>query len=162
MEIQLKEAAFTTLAVTVTVSDCTFSGNSATRGGGIYNLWGTVTVGNSTFSGNNATKGGGIFNVWGSWDQSGGNVTVINSTFSGNTAGEGGAFSTLALILDKLTRFVANSSGRTARGRSRITAGTSFSVMTPARVLTVIQYLVPCKTTASHLYDGAQLWQPGD
>ena len=40
----------------MTVSNSTFSGNSAasTDGGGIYNHSGTVTVSNSTFSGNSS------------------------------------------------------------------------------------------------------------
>jgi trimeric autotransporter adhesin len=64
---------------TMTVSNSTFSGNSApgAYGGGIYNL-GTLTVSNSTFSGNSATSGGGIANY--GW------VAVSNSTFSGNSA----------------------------------------------------------------------------
>ena len=66
---------------TLTVSYCTFSGNSAQYGGGIYNL-GTVTVGNSTLSGNTGEeKGGGIYNSFGS-------VTVRDSTLSSN-AGQG-------------------------------------------------------------------------
>ena len=50
-------------------------------GGGIRNDGGTVTVSNSTFSGNSAGYGsGGIDN------DGGGTVTVSNSTFSGNSA----------------------------------------------------------------------------
>lgn len=69
---------------TVTVTNCTFSGNSACKGGGIYNFFSTLTVSNSTFSRNSASgtydcKGGGIYNY-------GGTVTVTNSTFSGNSA----------------------------------------------------------------------------
>ncbi|MCX7791115.1 MAG: CSLREA domain-containing protein [Chloroflexaceae bacterium] len=65
---------------TLTVSNSTFSGNSAGSGGGIVNLSsGTLTVINSTFSGNSANFGGGI-------DNAGGTVTVTNSTFSGNSA----------------------------------------------------------------------------
>jgi predicted outer membrane repeat protein len=69
---------------TLTVTNTTFSGNSATYfGGGIYN-GGTLTVTNSTFSGNSAPDlaGGGIENE--------GMLTVTNSTFSGNSAPEGG------------------------------------------------------------------------
>ena len=66
---------------TLTVTNSTFSDNSATYGGGIYNE-GTLTVTNSTFSGNSATYGGGIYNQ--------GTLTVTNSTFSGNTANTGG------------------------------------------------------------------------
>ena len=40
------------------MSNSTFSGNSATYGGGIFN-GGTLTVSNSTFSGNSADDGGG-------------------------------------------------------------------------------------------------------
>jgi CSLREA domain-containing protein len=69
---------------TLTVTNSTFSGNSAGTGGGIENEGGTLTVTNSTFSGNSATQGGaggGIFNL--------GTLTVTNSTFSGNTATQG-------------------------------------------------------------------------
>src|SRR5579871_6132144 len=58
---------------TLTVSDSTFSGNSATIGGDCIYSDGTLTVSDSTFSGNSATVlGGGIEN-------SSGTATVINS-----------------------------------------------------------------------------------
>ncbi|MEZ4709298.1 MAG: tandem-95 repeat protein [Caldilineaceae bacterium] len=71
---------------TVTVTDSTISGNTAVSGGGIYNTnSGTVTVTNSTISGNTASDfGGGIYN------NNSGTVTVTNSTFSGNSAINGG------------------------------------------------------------------------
>jgi len=79
---------------TLTVTNSTFSGNSASGGGisgagidggGILYL-GALTVTNSTFSGNRASRsGGGIFN-YGDL----GTLTVTNSTFSGNSAGEDG------------------------------------------------------------------------
>src|ERR1035437_7396101 len=70
---------------TLTVTDSTFSGNSASEfyGGGIYNAGGTLTVTNSTFSGNSASAGGAI-------GGGGGLVTVTNSTFSGNSSSDGG------------------------------------------------------------------------
>jgi CSLREA domain-containing protein len=72
---------------TVTVTNSTFSGNSAgDSGGAIFNESGsTLRVTNSTFSGNSAgDSGGGIYN--------GGTLTVTNSTFSGNSAStQGGA-----------------------------------------------------------------------
>lgn len=73
----------------LTVTNSTFSGNSATGGGGgIYNLEGTLTVTNSTFSGNSAASGGGISNE----QILVGGMSV--STFSGNSpVGEGGIFS---------------------------------------------------------------------
>jgi len=72
---------------TLTVSDCTFSNNSAPgsegSGGAITNI-GTLTVSNSTFSGNSAAAGGAIFSTSG--PSSTATTTVINSTFSGNSA----------------------------------------------------------------------------
>ena len=71
---------------TLTVTNSTFSSNSAINsGGGISNNAGTLTITNSTFSGNSAgTSGGGIFN-------SNGALTITNSTFSGNsTSNDGG------------------------------------------------------------------------
>ena len=68
-------------AGTLTVTGCTFSGNSAEwNGGGIYNS-GTLTVIGSTLSGNSAERyGGGINNGYRSA------LTVIGSTLSGNSA----------------------------------------------------------------------------
>ncbi len=64
-----------------TVTNCTFSGNSAALGGGMYNHLGSPTVTNCSFSGNSATnQGGGMANGFES------NPTVTNCTFIGNTA----------------------------------------------------------------------------
>jgi len=64
----------------VTITNCTFSENSATYGGVASS--GTWTATNSTFSGNSAGIHGGV--AYGSaW-------TATNSTFSGNSAGSGG------------------------------------------------------------------------
>jgi hypothetical protein len=78
---------------TLTVSNCTVSGNSAGFGGGIFNDGesgsATLTVNNSTISGNSAgLDGGGIWNG----GNSGGSatLTVNNSTVSGNSANGGG------------------------------------------------------------------------
>jgi hypothetical protein len=71
---------------TLTVSDCTLSGNRAEFGGAIMNQdSSTLTVSGCTFSGNQASFGGGIFTY--------GNATISNSTFSGNSSdpGHGGA-----------------------------------------------------------------------
>jgi len=69
-----------------TVTNCTFSGNSADdAGGGMYNVNTSLpTVTNCTFSDNSAEWGGG------GMANSGSSPTVTNCTFSGNTAGSGG------------------------------------------------------------------------
>jgi len=63
-----------------TLTNCTFSGNSAKRGGGMSNnYYSSPTVTNCTFSGNEAWwTGGGMYNTNSS-------PTVTNCTFSGNT-----------------------------------------------------------------------------
>ena len=94
-----------------TVSDTTFSGNSATSNGGAINVsGGENTFTNTTFSRNDADNGGGISisggslalnnstiseniadNYGGGIYAAGGNLTLNNSTISGNTAAEGSA-----------------------------------------------------------------------
>jgi hypothetical protein len=71
---------------TLTLSNCTISGNSAIpgNGGGIFNDQGTLTVSNCTISGNSTWfGGGGIFN-------DGGTLTITNSTLTGNSASYAG------------------------------------------------------------------------
>ena len=65
---------------TVTLSDCTVSGNSASNdGGGILNVDGTATLTNCTVSDDSAsTYGGGLFMVRGT-------TTLTNCTVSGNS-----------------------------------------------------------------------------
>ncbi|MHC4533346.1 MAG: right-handed parallel beta-helix repeat-containing protein [Planctomycetota bacterium] len=68
-----------------TVTNCTFTGNSANSGGGMYNNESSPTVTNCTFTGNNADwYGGGMNNYNNS------SPTVTNCTFGGNTANLGG------------------------------------------------------------------------
>jgi parallel beta-helix repeat protein len=63
-----------------TVTNCIFSGNTATNyGGGIYNNGSSPTVTDCTFSGNSSVDGGGIYN----YDSS---PKVTNCMFSGNSA----------------------------------------------------------------------------
>ncbi len=67
---------------TVTLTDCTVSGNSASTGGGVFNL-GTATLSDSTISGNSASYvAGGLWNY--------GTATLTDCTVSGNSAGSGG------------------------------------------------------------------------
>ena len=65
---------------TLTISNSSFSGNSAARyrGGAIYS-YGTLSISNSSFSDNSANwEGGAIVN--------GGELSINNSSFSGNSA----------------------------------------------------------------------------
>jgi len=68
-----------------TVTNCTFSGNSAYYGGGMYNYsYSSPKVNNCAFSGNSAYyRGGGMVN-----DNS--SPTVTNCTFTANSANYGG------------------------------------------------------------------------
>ena len=51
------------LCMSGAITNCTFSGNSAlVHGGGIYNAAGTLTITNCTVSGNNSGSGGGVGN----------------------------------------------------------------------------------------------------
>jgi hypothetical protein len=70
---------------TLSLSNSTLSGNSATFGGGINND-GTVSISNSTLSGNSAPYGGG-----GIYNDNSGTVSLSNSTLSGNSASNGDA-----------------------------------------------------------------------
>lgn len=78
--------------LTLTVIDCTISGNSATAGGGIYVYdlpdgdETTVVIENTTISGNTATEFGGGLTIM----MAGSPVRVVNSTISGNAAPIGG------------------------------------------------------------------------
>ncbi|MCA9967909.1 MAG: hypothetical protein KC423_26875, partial [Anaerolineales bacterium] len=96
---------------TLTVTDSTFIGNSASdSGGGIYNGTGMLIVTNSTFSGNAANYlGGGISN------DNGGPLTVTNTTFSSNSANYGGGiynnFGTLTVTNSTFSGNVVDDSG---------------------------------------------------
>jgi len=96
-----------------TVTNCTFSGNSAKGGGGMYNDHSSPTVTNCKFGANIANAGGGMYNRSSSptvtnctfsgntgYSHGGGMInsqsspTVTNCTFNGNTATRGGGMST--------------------------------------------------------------------
>jgi len=62
-----------------TLTNVTFSGNSANYGGGMYTPYSSPTLMNVTFSGNSANYGGGMYNYQSS-------PTLTNVTFSGNSA----------------------------------------------------------------------------
>jgi hypothetical protein len=59
-------------------------------GGGIANVDGTLLIVGSTVSGNSATRGGGIYNNAGAVTPPGGSLTVSSSTIAANTASVSG------------------------------------------------------------------------
>jgi hypothetical protein len=73
---------------TLTATNCTISGNSAVDGGGIANIFGTVTLTNCTLSGNSASAAAGGFGGGGILNA--GVMTVTNCTISGNSGSIGG------------------------------------------------------------------------
>jgi hypothetical protein len=97
---------------TLTLTNCTVSGNSASvGGGGVYIVGGTVRLTNSTVSGNSSGFSGGIDNS--------GTLTLINSTISGNSAGTlGGGISNYSGVTLTLTNSTVsgNSSGFSGGG----------------------------------------------
>jgi hypothetical protein len=95
---------------TLTVSNCTITGNDGAGGygGGIVNLESTLTVLSSTITGNSASAayGGGIVNLEGT-------ATVTNSTITGNSATDG------------YVGGIANIEGTTTFSSSTITANSA-------------------------------------
>ena len=82
---------------TVTVRDCTFTGNNATQGGGggaIVN-GGTMTVSGCTFTGNNATTSGGAID-----NEHSGAITAYFNRFVNNTAAYGSAVYNAGVSVD--------------------------------------------------------------
>jgi len=64
------------------LTNVTFSANTAEYGGGMSNYGSSATLTNATFSANMAEYGGGMYNY--------GSATLTNATFSANTAESGG------------------------------------------------------------------------
>ncbi|HEX2973856.1 MAG TPA: Calx-beta domain-containing protein, partial [Tepidisphaeraceae bacterium] len=87
-----------------TLTNCTFSGNSAGMcGGGMYNFYSSPTLANCIFSGNStildgidvpATPAGG-----GMCNEDNSSPTLVNCTFSGNSAYDGGGIYGLSATL---------------------------------------------------------------
>ena len=94
---------------TVTISDSTFSGNSAEWGGAIFNA-GELNIVSSTFSHNLASDGGAIANRVGE-------LSISDSTFSHNSADfggvsdEGGAIDNIGELSITNSSFRYNSAG---------------------------------------------------
>jgi hypothetical protein len=66
-------------------SSLSVNGDSGIEGGGIWNYQGTVTLRDSSVVGNTATKGGGIYN-----SGQAGLITLVRARVRRNTAGSGG------------------------------------------------------------------------
>ncbi len=85
---------FTSGTASTTIIGCTFSGNTAVNGGGLYNYGdtGTATTSiiNSTFTGNTATGVGGAIDNYGAGATGNGTVDIVNSTISGNNSNTNG------------------------------------------------------------------------
>ena len=101
----------------MTVTDDTFTGNSAPYGGAIGNEWGSVAVSNSTFSNNTASTGaGGAIINFNPNDYFSNSLSVVGSTISGNAAVIGGGIAsagpdTLSLTNDTFAGNSATGSG---------------------------------------------------
>jgi hypothetical protein len=101
---------------TLTINNCTISGNqSRNYGGGIFN-GGTLTINNSTLSGNLARSGGGIYSLG-----SGTLVTINNSTLSGNGATFGGGILNGGTLAVSNSTLSGNGSGGIANGKGNAT-----------------------------------------
>src|ERR1051326_5159806 len=83
---------------TVTIMNCSISGNTAGLGAGIFN-GGALTIINSTLTGNMASEGAATYN------SGSGNLMISNSTLSGNVASStgGGCFNLAALQITNST-----------------------------------------------------------
>jgi hypothetical protein len=136
---------------TLTVTDCTLSGNSATNGGGIFNAnGGTLTVTDCTLSGNSANSGSGQGNGGGILNTDGGTLTVAGSTLSGNTADvAGGIYNVLNYSqIGSLTII-----GSTIRGNTAIySAGAIWNVDFFRRPATIIGSTISGNTAVDTSY----------
>ena len=130
----------------ITVTSTTISGNQGNWGGGITN-WGSATVIGSTISGNSATTGGGGFLNFGS------SFTVLNSTISGNTALNGGGIESHV----NMTLINSTISGNTATGSTVSDGG-------GAMILQAETLLESCTVTGNSAVNGARggIWQTSE
>jgi HYR domain len=128
---------------TLTLNNCTVSGNSADIGGGIQNLadasanTATITINNSAISGNSTSGGGGGINNT-VLDPSGtATLTINNSTISGNSTGNDGggirnataSVATAALTINNST-ISGNSTGNDGGGIRNATATVGTATLT--------------------------------
>ncbi|MBL8344956.1 MAG: choice-of-anchor D domain-containing protein [Rubrivivax sp.] len=100
---------------TLTVTNSTFSGNTAdSLGGGAIRGIGTLTIRNSTFSGNSSPSSfGGAIAVAGSLTQ----LTITNSTFANNSGDLGGALSVIGGAVATVTHSTLSGNATSLSGR---------------------------------------------
>ena len=88
----------------LSISDSSFSGNSAENSGAIFNV-GELIISDSSFSDNNSAEGGGGAIVNGG----DGELSIVNSSFSGNSAEIGGAIFNVGELSIGSSSFSGNS-----------------------------------------------------
>ena len=129
---------------TVTLNNCTISGNSAFNGGAMDNIEGSATLNNCTVSGNSATNdGGGLYNSF-STD------TLTNCTVSGNSAeiGGGGLFDNNgAVMLTNCT--VSGNTTNCGGGLDRTSATRPLWSTAPSATTPPPPAVAACTTTAA-------------
>ena len=155
--IHVDTGAGTNTSVTITIDSSTFSGNTATTSGGVFDLRvaaktgsssiANVNISNSTFSGNTAGEDAGMLRGFMVGDGQA-NISFVNTTISGNTAtaGDGGAIHIVnssggSTTIDMLHATVtANNAAAGSGGGVFTTAGTG---------LTLVNSIVAANTASS-------------
>jgi parallel beta-helix repeat protein len=99
----------------LSLTNCTVHGNSAANGGGLYDVYGPTTLTNCTVSGNSAGAGGGGL-FNGGGVNSGGMMTLTNCTVTGNSANTGGGFKNYLGTLMLIDSTVSNNSASQGGG----------------------------------------------
>ncbi len=89
----------------VSLTNCTFTGNTSLYGGGLYNEIGMVSLTNCTFFENNSyTDGGGIFNA-------SGRLLLVNCLFVSNDGRDGGGLINFGAMIVRQCTFHSNHAG---------------------------------------------------
>jgi predicted outer membrane repeat protein len=89
---------------TLTIQNCTLSGNVASQDGGAIASTGTLTVQNCTLAGNSAGGNGGAISTSGP-------LTIQSSTLSANTASKGGGIASSGSLTLQNSIVAANTAG---------------------------------------------------
>ena len=116
--------AFLNFSGVVTLNNLTIANGhtAAGNGGGVFNN-GSLTVSNCTFVGNTAAAGGAISN-----GAPAGTLAVSNCTFSGNVSAAGGAIESTHGGTVRSSTFANNSSGSSSAGAAILASNTTVQV----------------------------------